>query len=72
MELMFLGIGIVIGVLWRHLYQRFHSIYGVLRIDESKSEKDIYRLEIEDLDSLRKKKQVVLEVKNCDHILKEL
>lgn len=35
---------------------------GTLKIDKSNSEKDIYRLEIKDLEKLSKKHRIVLEV----------
>lgn len=37
---------------------------GVLRIDHSNPEKDMYRFEISDLDGLSKKKHIVLKVDN--------
>lgn len=38
--------------------------YGTLRIDHSNPEKDIYRFDIDDLDSLAKKKRIILLVDN--------
>lgn len=35
---------------------------GKLKIDHSNPEKDLYRLEIDDLDKLSKKKIIVLEI----------
>ena len=55
--------GVVIGINGCRLYFLSRSAYGVLKINETNPEKDIYRLEIEDLDSLRKKKQIVLKIK---------
>lgn len=37
---------------------------GTLRIDHSNPEKDLYRFDIDDLDSLSKKKRVILNVDN--------
>lgn len=37
---------------------------GVIRIDHSNPEKDVYRIEINDLDNLGSKKRVVLNVDN--------
>ena len=37
---------------------------GTLKIDHSDPEKDLYRFEIEDLDKLRKRKFIVLEIDN--------
>lgn len=55
--------GIVIGINSCRLYFQLRSAYGELRINETNPEKDVYRLEIEDLDLLRKKKQIVLKIK---------
>ena len=38
--------------------------YGTLRIDHSNPEKDVYRFDIDDLDSLAKKKRIILLVDN--------
>ena len=59
MELGFV-IGILIGVISGLFYPRKYS--GVLRIDHSNPEKDIYRFEINDIDSLNKKKKIVLKI----------
>ena len=48
---------IVIQVVWR-----IRSASGTLRIDHSNPLKDIYRLEIDDLDKLTRKTRVVLKV----------
>lgn len=37
---------------------------GVLRIDHSNPEKDIYRFEVGDFDKLNKKRKIVLKVDN--------
>lgn len=56
-------LGILIGINGCRLYFLLRSAYGILKINETNPEKDVYRLEIEDLDSLRKKKQVVLRIR---------
>ena len=61
MELVFV-IGILIGVIVGLLYS--HKSSGVLRIDHSNPEKDIYRFEINDLDYLNKKKKIILNIDN--------
>ena len=61
MELSFV-IGILVGVIVGFLYP--HKTSGVLKIDHSNPEKDLYRFEIDDLDSLIKKKKVILRVDN--------
>ena len=40
------------------------SARGILRIDHSNPEKDVYRIEINDLDALSRKKKVILDVDN--------
>ena len=40
----------------------FKSAHGTLRIDHSDSNKDIYRLELDDLDVLTRKKLVILDI----------
>lgn len=40
----------------------YRSASGTLRIDHSNPFKDVYRIEIDDLDKLVKKKRVVLKV----------
>ena len=52
-------LGVLIGMV---SLSRFTD--GVIRIDHSNPEKDIYRLEIDNLDNLSKKKRVVLKVDN--------
>lgn len=42
----------------------YYKSEGILRIDHSNLEKDIYRIEIDDLDRLSKKKHVVLKIDN--------
>lgn len=37
---------------------------GVLRIDQSNPEKDLYRFDINDLESLSKKKYIVIRIDN--------
>lgn len=43
---------------------REFSIAGTLKIDSTNPEKDIYRLEIEDLNRLPKKKRITVNVEN--------
>lgn len=42
----------------------YYKSEGTLRIDHSNLEKDIYRIEIDDLDGLSKKKHIVLKIDN--------
>ena len=56
------SLGIIIGVITTRLILQVSSAKAVLRIDHSNPEKDIYRIELNDLDSLSKKHRVVLKV----------
>lgn len=48
-------IGVVIALLWR-------PTDGVIRIDHSNPEKDLYRFEIDSLEKLEKKKKIILKI----------
>ena len=49
----------------------YHAIDGVLKIDNSNFEKDIYRIEIKDLDVLPYKKHIILKVDNAADLSQE-
>ena len=53
-------IGIIIGVLIANL----KTIMGSLIIDDTDENTDVYRIEINDLDVIPKKKRILLRVKN--------
>ncbi len=62
--LMFIGaflIGVFVGVLLCKGLSRYE---GVLRIDHTDPEKDVYRFDIVDFDRLNKKKKITLKVDN--------
>lgn len=44
---------------------------GTLKIDHSNPEKDVYRLEIDDLEGLSKKRKIILKVDNCANLSQE-
>lgn len=54
---------ILLVVFIKHQHE---TVVGVLRIDWTDPEKDIYRIEIEDLEVLSRKKKVVLKVINAE------
>ena len=61
MEVLFVLGGFVFGM----LFHKFISILfpgGALKIDHSNPEKDVYRFVIDDLDSLNKKKRILLVI----------
>lgn len=55
-------IGAAIGAIVTMIFHGGAFATGTLRIDRSNPEKDIYRIDINDLDSLNKKSRVVLKV----------
>lgn len=64
MEYFIFVLGLIIGgVIVRIIHIR-NTAVGVLLIDHSDPERDIYQINIENLDILSKKKQVVLKVNN--------
>ena len=65
MEYLFVLIGVLVGSIISNIifFIRYRTV-GTLRIDHSNPVKDVYRIEIDDLDGLIKKKHVVLKVDN--------
>lgn len=61
--LVYFFLGLMVGVIIM-IMAGIQSTVGVLRIDHSNPEKDIYRFEIADLDNLSRKKRVSLRVDN--------
>lgn len=54
--------GLIIGSVVVTIFWRLRTGSGILKIDTNNPEKDIYRLEISDLDKLAKKKRIMLKV----------
>lgn len=52
--------GFILGI----IVSACSSIYGYLIVDTSNPNTDYYRLEIDNLDDIPKKKRIVLKVKN--------
>lgn len=55
-------LGLVVGSIVVNIIWSLNQSSGVLKIDQSNSEKDIYRIELDSLDNLSKKKRVSLKV----------
>lgn len=55
-------VGTIFGTVITSLIFKYNSKSGVLRIDHSNPEKDLYKLELGDLDELSKKKHLVLTI----------
>ena len=60
--LFLLAVGSIFGSVLSNFIFRRKTEFGVLRIDMSDPQKDVYKLEISDLDSLPKKKKVLLKI----------
>ena len=72
MEWLFVLIGFVTGFsICNAIFSCYYNPVGTLRIDHSNLKKDIYRIEIADLDRLSKKKHVVLKVDNNANLSQE-
>ena len=59
--LLFLG-GVAIGIIISMLLNFLKTSYGILKIDISDNEKEMYRICLDDLDDLKKKKRIMLKV----------
>jgi hypothetical protein len=57
-------VGVVLGTILTVLLWCTKKPSGTLRIDRSNPEKDIYRFDIDNFDSLAKQKEIVLKVDN--------
>lgn len=55
-------LGLVVGSIVVNIIWSLNRSSGVLKIDQSNPEKDIYRIELDSLDNLSKKKRVSLKV----------
>ena len=65
MEYLFAVVGVLVGsIISNIIFSIRYLKAGTLRIDHSNPEKDVYRIEIDDLDGLSKKKHVILKVDN--------
>lgn len=53
---------ILLGMVVVNTVKECASAKGVLKVDHSNPEKDVYRFEIDHIESLNKKKRVVLKV----------
>lgn len=62
MEYVLLLMGVFIGALMTSIMRDIRAGSGTLRVDHSNPEKDVYRLEVDDLDKLDKKKRLNLKI----------
>ncbi len=61
MEIVIFFVGVIVGLIVAVSFSRWRPD-GRLKIDRSKPDKDIYRLEIENLDMLDRKSMITLRV----------
>lgn len=62
MEYLWFLLGVIFGSIAVCFLYFKRTESGTLRIDQSDPEKDVYRLDIKNLDDLSKKKRIVLKV----------
>lgn len=55
-------IGVIIGAIIMQIVNYLISAHGILKIDHSDSNKDVYRLVIDDLEDFYKKNYMFLEI----------
>lgn len=61
-------IGVICGIIASKIFQRFRKTIGTLIVDMSDPDKDIYRLEIDNLDNIPKMKYILLKVETSKEI----
>ena len=64
MEYLWCLIGLFIGAIAMNILNHKRHPDGVLRIDHTNPEKDLYRFEIDNLDGLSARNRIVLKVDN--------
>ena len=57
-------VGLLIGIIIGALLAISKTVMGSLIIDDTHENTDVYRIEINDLDVIPKKKRILLKVKN--------
>lgn len=60
--ILYLALGVCIGMLIDEIISSFKKTSGVLKIDHSNPEKDVYKFCIDDLDILDKKKSITIKI----------
>lgn len=63
--------GMLLGFILTNIFWLLRTKRGVLRIDHSNPKKDLYLFEIDNLDDISKKKQVILKVDHNAHLSQE-
>lgn len=60
--MLYFTVGVIVGAIICALWQHVTMGHGTLRIDHSDFEKDVYRLEINNLDQLDRKNRLYVKV----------
>ena len=66
--ILYLALGVCIGMLIDEIISYFKKPSGVLKIDHSNPEKDLYKFCIDDLDVLDKKKSITIKIEHTDDL----
>jgi hypothetical protein len=66
-----LTIGGAIGAIIVTLFNLMRTGSGVLKIDRTNPDKELYQIVIDDLDDMRNKKRFMLTIEETDHISHE-
>ena len=64
MEYLLFIVGVCVGSLMTILVRERGTVMGVLLIDSSNPEKDVYRFDVGNMNNLSKKKRVILKIEN--------
>lgn len=60
-------LGVIVGATVSTIFNCVRTSYGTLMIDTSNPEKDLYRIQIDELDTLDKKHRIILDIdRNAD------
>lgn len=70
MEILYLVIGVAIGIIGSAVWSRAH-VCGTIEVDCSDPDKDVYRLVVNDLKSLTKKRRIIFKVNRNAHFSRE-
>lgn len=60
--LVLFGAGVIFGAVIANVLRLVWTGFGTLKIDRSNPEKDLYMFEVNDIDSLPRKKRIVLKI----------
>lgn len=64
MIFLWFGLGVIAGGVTTAIICRIRSRRGVLRIDRTDQNKEIYRFDVGDLETLSKRKRLILRIDN--------